>query len=259
MSYNLFRVNTDLFDVNNIVQTVGVVAGKSLLIDTLRDVFREDREFKFVQDAFGFPLLRGELGLSPDAGLNDEEVTRILIGSTFYYNVKFYPSITVKNTSSKYMPVSFNQDWLGIVYRKELVTDAYGNNTMITVPAYNTLVGAWEQDFEVKITTESEIDREELADIVSTVLIGPRRRELQDAGLFIKSLSHGGEAEEPYGNGHLYTTSIRLETRSEFKLHIPISNVVERIGFIVNFGNIETGEYSDALAINSITVLPNLP
>jgi hypothetical protein len=252
MSYLVHRVNTDLFGAFNIVQSVGVVAGKSLIIDTLRDVFREDAEFKYVEDVFGFPKVRGQSDLDAVAGLEDDETTRIFIGSTYRQDIKYYPALSVKNTRTSYTPVSFNQDWMGVVYRKELLADGYGNNVTISTPAYNTLVGAWDQTFEVKVTAESELDREELVDIVSTILIGPKRLELQDAGLFIKTLSTGGEQEEPYGNGYLYTSSITLETRSEWKVHIPIANVMERIGLIVTFGNLETGRTADALTINQV-------
>lgn len=248
-SYQLTPVNTDLFDISGIVQTIGIVAGKSLLIDTLRDVFREDREFKYVEDPFGFPKIPEEVGLASDAGLNDSTTTRIFIGSTYRYDVSFYPCISVKNTSSRYVPVSFNQDWLGIVYRKEQLVDAYGNSTFISTPAYNTLVGAWDQTFEVKITSESEIDREELADIVQTILISTKRHELQDAGLFLKTISTSGESEEPRGNNYLYSVSINLETRSEFKVMVPISDVIERIGLYITFG---TATGAGSLDINEV-------
>lgn len=252
MVYSLHRVNSDIFNQEHVIQTVGVMAGKNILIDLLRDVFRTDREYQYVDDVFGFPKTPSNLGLDADAGIEDEETTRIFIGSTYRYDVKFFPAITVKNTGTRYVPISFNQDWLGVMYRKEVLMDGYGNNTITTTPAYNTLVGAWDQTFEVKITAESEVDREEITDIVQTVLIGSRRLELQDAGLFIKNLNTSGESEEPYGNNYLYSTSITLETRSEWKIHIPISNVVERIGLCVTFGNIDNEEFSDSLAINQL-------
>ena len=252
MTYSLHRVNSDIFSLENIVQTVGVVAGKNILIDTLRDVFRADREYKYVQDVFGFPKTPSNLGLESDAGLDDDETTRIFIGSTYRYDVKFYPALTVKSTGSDYVPISFNQNNSCIMYRKETLMDGYGNTTEISTPAFYTLVGAWDQTFEIKITAESQIDREEITDIVQTVLIGPRRMELQDAGLFIKKIRTGGESEEPYGNNYLYNTVITLETRSEWKVHIPISDVVERIGICATFGNTETEDYLDSLEINGI-------
>jgi hypothetical protein len=254
------RVISDVFNLENVVQQTCMVASKNILIDTLRDIFRRDREYRYVDDVFGFPKTPSNLGLDPTAGLDDEETTRIFIGSSYRYDVKFNPSIIVKNTGNRYKPISFNQDWMGTTHRKELITDGYGNKTIIVVPAAQTLVGSWDQTFEVKIVAESEMDREEIADIVMVSLIGSRRKELEQAGLFIKSLSSGGESEQPYANDYLYTVSISLEIRSEWKILIPISNVIERIVLCVDFNVLDTDPPADALAINEqITLADQLP
>lgn len=246
------KVISDIFNLENVVQQTGMLHSKNILIDTLRDIFRRDREYKYVQDVFGFPKTPGHLGLNPAAGLDDDETTRIFIGSTYRYDVKFHPSIIVKNTGSRYVPISFNQDFLGVLYRKELIMDGYGNQTIISTPAAYTQVGAWDQTFEVKVTAESEVDREEIADIVKVTLMGSRRLELQQAGLFIKTLSSSGEQEEPYANDYLYTVSISLETRSEWKIHIPINDVCERIGLCIHFNTLGGNDGADALTINQL-------
>lgn len=243
------RAITDIFNLENVVQQTGVVHGKNILIDTLRDIFSRDREFKYVADVFGFPKTPSHLGLDPAAGLDDSTTTRIFIGSTYRYDIKFNPSIIVKNTGSRYVPISFNQNLLGIINRKEIITDGYGNSSVIYSPAYHTLVGAWDQTFEVKIIAENEVDREELADIVQVALMGTRRLDLQTAGLFIKSLSTSGENEEPYSNDRLYMMSINLDTRSEWKVHIPINDIVERIGVCLTFNTLG-GSTADGLTIN---------
>ena len=97
-------------------------------------------------------------------------------------------AIIIKNTGSRYIPISFNQNLLGVEYRRERIVDGYGNETLTDIPAYSTIVGAWDQTFEAKIVAESELDREEIADIVEGVLMGSRRIELQNNGLFIKSI-----------------------------------------------------------------------
>lgn len=243
------RVITDIFNLEYVVQQTGMVHGKNLLIDTLRDIFARDREYKYVSDVFGFPKTPYHLGLDPAAGLDDDETTRIFIGSTYRYDIKFNPSIIVKNTGCRYVPISFNQNLLSVINRKEIITDGYGNSSVIYTPAYHTLVGAWDQTFEVKIIAENEMDREELADIVKVTLMGTRRMDLQRAGLFIKTLSTSGESEEKYSNDYLYMVSITLDTRSEWKVHIPISDLLERIGVCLAFKTIDGGA-SDALSIN---------
>ncbi|KKN13223.1 hypothetical protein LCGC14_1008530 [marine sediment metagenome] len=249
MSIVSHRVITDIFNLENVVSDIGMVAGKNILIDSLRNIFAQDREYKYVSDIFGFPKTPTHLNLDPVAGLDDDETTRIFIGSTYRYDIKFNPSIIVKHTGSRYVPISFNQNLLGIINRKEIITDGYGNSSTIYTPAYHTLMGAWDQTFEVKIVAENEIDREEIADIVQVSLMGTRRMDLQQAGLFIKTMSTSGETEEKYSNDYLYMVSISLDTRSEWKVHIPISDIIERIGVCLTFNTIG-GAVADGLTIN---------
>lgn len=244
------RVVSDIFNLESVVQQMGMVATKNVLIDMLRDVFRKDREYAYRDDVFGFPKTPSHLGLDPEAGLDDEETTRIFIGSTYRYDVKFNPSIIVKNTGSTYNPISFNQDFLGVIYKKEALVDGYGNKTIVSTPAFNVLVGAWEQTYEIKVIAESEVDREEIADIVMVSLIGSRRRELEKVGVFIKNIRSGGETEEPYANDYLYTVSINIEVRTEWKIHVPISDTCERIALCLTFNALDTDPPANGLDIN---------
>lgn len=245
------RVISDIFNLENVAQMTGMMHAKSLIIDQLRDVFAQDRQFSYKQDVFGFPLTPSSLGLDPDAGLDDNECTRIFIGSSYRYDVKFNPSIIVRSTGSRYDPISFNQNWTTVTNRKELLVDGYGNQTEIITPAYYNLVGALAQTFEVKVIAESEADREEIADIVQVALIGTRRLELQEAGVFIKTLSTSGETETQYANDVLYMVSINLETRTEWRVRIPISDTCERIGLCLTFRTIN-GDASENLSINQV-------
>ena len=244
-----FNAISDLFKLENIVELGGITYSKNILIDTLRDVFSQDRQYKYVADVYGFPLTPSELGLSSAAGLDNTETTRIYIGPSYRQDVKFNPSLIIRNTGSRYVPVSFNQDMLSVQNRVELLTDEYGNQTQLYAPAYHLRVGAYDQNIECKIIAESQVDREEIADICQTVLMSTRRLDLQNAGLFIKTLSTGGEQEQPYANDYLYSVAINLECRTEFRIKIPISSLCERIGLCLAFGTID-GEISDALSVN---------
>lgn len=244
-----YHVLSDIFNLECIVEQAGMVYTKNIVIDVLRDVFSQDRQYAYKSDVFGFPLTPSLLDKDPSAGLDDTETTRIFIGSSYRYDIKFNPSVIVRNTGSRYSPVSFNQDYLGVVNRIELLTDGYGNQSQIYVPAYHVRVGAWDQTLSVRIIAESEIDREEIADIVQVTLMGTRRQDLQNAGVFVKTLSHSGETETPYANDFLYIVDINLEVRTEWRVQIPISDVCERIGLCLSFGTLN-GEISDALSIN---------
>lgn len=250
MALTSHRVVSDIFNLENVVQQTGIVHGKNLIIDTLREVFRQDREFRYLDDVFGYPKIPSHLGLDPDAGLDDDETTRIFIGSTYRYDIKFNPSISVKNTGTRYVPISFNRDLLGIIYTNERIVDGYGNEAIIRSPSYHTLVGAWDQTIQIQVTTEDEVDREEIADIVMVSLQGSRMLELQREGLFIRSMNTGGEMEQEYANDKLYSISINLDTRSEWKIHIPINDVVERIGICLTLDALDTDPPADGLTIN---------
>ena len=245
-----FNTISDLFNLESVYSDGGIVYSKNIIIDTLRDVFSNDRQYKYIADPFGFPLTPNETGLSPSAGLDDSETTRIFIGSSYRYDIKFNPSIIVRNTGSHYSPVSFNQDYLGVQNRIEILTDSHGNQSQMYAPAYHLRVGAWDpQSIEVKIIAESEIDREEIADIVQVCLMGSRRQDLQNAGLFVKTLSTSGETETSYANDYLYMVSINLECRTEWRIKIPISNICERIGLCLAFSTLD-GTIDDALSVN---------
>jgi len=144
------HVISDIFNLEYIVQQDGMVYTKNVLIDTLRDIFFQDRQFKYVSDVFGFPKTPSHLGLDPAAGLDDDTVTRIFIGGSYRYDIKFNPSIIVRNTGSKYTPISFNQDFLGIINKIQMLTDGYGNQTRINVPTHHVRVGAWDQTYEAR-------------------------------------------------------------------------------------------------------------
>jgi hypothetical protein len=253
MGITNFHAVSDIFNLECVVQQDGMVYTKNVLIDTLRDIFSQDRQFKYVNDVFGFPKTPNHLGLDSDAGLDDEDTTRIFIGGSYRYDVKFNPSIIVRNTGSRYTPVSFNQDFLGTMSRVQVLTDGYGNHTTINTPTHNIRVGAWDQTYEVKIIAENEVDREEIADIVQIALMGSRRQELHNAGVFVKGMSTTGENEVPYANDFLYTVAVNLEIRTEWRIHIPISNICEKIGLCLTFKTLE-GDVADALSVNeSIT------
>jgi len=249
------RVMSDILGLESVVSQSGILFCKNVLIDTLREVFRRDRYYGYRDDSFGFPRTPSHLGLDPDAGIDDEETTRIFIGSTYRYDIKFNPSIIVKNTGTKYTPISFNQDVLGVIYTNERVVDGYGNETIIRSPRFNTLVGAWDHSFEVKVITEDEVDREEIADIIMVALQGSRRLELQHEGVFIRSISTSGEAERAYSNDHLYMVSINLEVRSEWKIHIPINNLMERIAMYITFDSDATDTAANDLTISDVITL----
>lgn len=238
-------VYSNFYSRSDITKHTAISMGKSLLIDALRELFRNDSLYAYRQDEYGWPLLpdhtnlpNEEAGLQIDVDGNpisaSQLSTKILITSTYHQDVKFYPVITVKQTGGKDHPISFNQNAIQIHYRREFIRDSYGNQTEITTPTHYVFGDAWDQTFEIKIVAEDLVDRDQIADIVMIGLKHFKRDELRRAGLFIKDISMGGEVEEENLKSvtkWLYTYTITINTYSEWERSVPIRDVVERINF----------------------------
>jgi hypothetical protein len=238
------RVYSDLFEIADFVRQTAVAQGKNLLIDSLRENFRQDTIYRYSTDAFGFPLTPDLTDLPADIG--EARTTRIFIGDIFRYDKRYLPSITVRQTSTRYYAVSFNQEGT-TKYRVDLVLDGYGNRSLIKVPTHKVYAGGWDQTFEVLIAAEGTEDREELFDLVSSYLIGVARPALTDAGLFIRTVSGGGEREEDWANDKVYMESISVETFSEWRREIPMDNVVEYINFCFEFGLLGSNRFDNVV------------
>lgn len=243
------RVYSDLFGYANFNRQVAVTHSKNLIIDALREYFKNDTFYKYVSDGFGFPMSPNLTNLPPD--VQENRTTRIFIGDIYRFDKRYYPSITVRHTSGRYFPISMNQDVTAKKYRMDLVIDGYGNRSYIKVPTHTIITGAWEQSFEIIITSESVPDREELVDVVSSMFMAVDRQQLYEAGLFIKTSSLGGEREEDWGNGKLYSQSITLDTFSEFRREIPIpsSSLIETIHFCFKYGLFTQNRFSTDIAL----------
>lgn len=280
------QVYSNFFSRNDIVKHVALVQGKNLLIDALREIFVNDSLYPYRQDEFGFPLIPDHTGLpieeggtqldengnlieNPSANLSvDAQLsTKILITSTYRQDVKFYPVITVKQTNIKDHPISFNQNAIQVHHRKEFVRDGYGNQVEIRTPSHFTFGDAWDQSFEVKIIAEDIDDRDHIADIVIFGLKHLKRDELRASGLFIVSITGGGEAEEENAKDvskWLYTYTITVNAYSEWSREVPIRNVIERINFyfdIARTGIRPSGQIDllDNAVPNSATLIAVLP
>jgi len=243
-------VFSDLYNLDHFVQNVGIAAGRTLLIDILRENFARDKEYHYEKDIFGFPKTPSHLNLDPDAGAVDSSTTRLFIGSAYRYDISYLPAIIVRQISSSYHPISFNQNKWVIQYDKQRIVDGYGNVDIISVPSSYTYAGAWDQSFEVKVVSKSLEDVVALADIILVSLQTTYRDTLQQNGLFIKNVSAGGESAENIGsNDPLFSIAITVQTYSEWRREISVSNLVDRLQFCFIFDMLNTDISASGLTI----------
>jgi hypothetical protein len=252
------RVFSDFFANNNIVQNVAVAQPKNLLIQSLRDVFRKDSIFTYRDDEFGFPL-------TPDLSgkpLDTDQSTKILISDIYRYDVKFFPAITIKHNGGSYKPLSFNQEGT-YKYRIDYIENEFGARKKISTPTHKVYAGKWEMNLDVSIYCESSSELQELVDITSLALQYVLWNDLRASGLFIQGLTIGGESSEPYANDYIYAQNISLRCLSEWRVEIPLENVIEKIIFYFDSVRTESGNpdssanstvlrYSDILELTKI-------
>jgi hypothetical protein len=252
------RVFSDFFANNHIIQNVAIVQPKNLLIQSLRDLFRKDSIFTYRDDEYGFPLTPDLTGKP----LDTEESTKILISDIYRYDVKFFPAITIKHDGGSYKPISFNQEGT-YKYRVDYIEDAYGGRRKISTPTHKVYAGRWEINITVGVYCESSSELQELIDIITMGLQYVLWNDLRASGLFIQGLSIGGESSEPYANDYIYSQNVTLRCLSEWRVEIPLENIIEKIMFYFDSVKTETGNgdssansavlrYSDILELTKI-------
>lgn len=244
-------VYSNQYSIDNIVSDTGMLQGRNLLVDYLRTAFARDKEFRYLSDIYGYPKTPSWLGLSENAGLpTDDTSTRLFIGTQYRYDITFLPAITVRTTSSRYHPISFNQNAGVVIYDWSRIIDGYGVETIAKLPSAIQFAGAWDQTFEVKVTSKSLEDTVAIADLVMIALQHTFRLDLQQNGLFIKSMQSGGETTENINNNDpLYHISLSIDAYSEWCREIPVSNLIERIRYCFQADAIPTDVPATGLAI----------
>ena len=248
---NTYR--TDLYAIHNYVQNTNVTHPKEVFIQTLRDFFSQDSYYHYVRDVWGFPKVTDHTNLLNNAGLEDDNTTRIFIGEQYRYDVRYYPSILVRNAGSRNVEIGMSQDISQVIWTNTIFIDGYGNETTIATPAYFQEDGAWEGSITVDIETLSPRSRDELVDLVSILFMNHKRLELQAAGIFVKGTSISSPSESDDRNDKIFKQSVTYEIRTEWRKRIPISNIIDAINICIDFGDLEpkTPQIAPNIRINT--------
>ena len=208
------------------VETTHIDALKTCIIDRLREAFKKDPEYTYVEDE------SGSGGPELDPGRNQ---TQIVITDVYTYDVKLLPAITVRINNSNTYHVSFNQNGsplglnaLGDVTAGysvdpetgELERDANGR----PIPLFYEYAGAWDSTITLEVSAEDTLTREELVTRLSILMIHVLRDEFYENGIFIRNANVAGENEEPYANDYIYKQAVVLDVYSEWTHRLPVSD-----------------------------------
>ena len=221
-------VYSSFYGDNHIVQNSLMVQPKQLMIDLLRREFSTDSEYTYRSDEYGFPLVRDMSGIDADSELT----TKILISDQYRYDMKFFPNMLVSSKGGSYKALSANQNQT-IKYRTDVTEDRYGDRRVLKTPTHRVYSGMWEISLDIQINAESHVETEELADLAAIILQYKVFQELRAGGFILKTLSVGSESSEQYANDFIYSQNISISGVSEWRVEVPIDNLVEKIVFNV--------------------------
>lgn len=227
---------------------------KEVIIGVLKDFFSKDNTFySFRKDEWGFTKTPDHTGLDLDAGLNDNQTTRIFIGEYHRNDVILYPAILVKYNGGTSTPVGINRNQCSVQYKKILYVDGYGNSQEIYRPDTINTVGAWESSISIDILSRSLRASDEITQLVSMCLTDIYFEQLYQAGVVVKPISISGVSTQDDRNDKLFRYTITAPIRTEWLRAIPVDNLVEAINFIIEFDDLSQKYPSPAYNLSIIT------
>ena len=232
-----FLTKSDLYSLHNYVQHTGHAYVKEYIVDSLREFFSQDSYYRYVRDAWGFPLTPSQEDLANDAGINDSTTTRLFIGEFTRQHAQFFPAILVRSGGYRYVPISMSRNKFVVKFDTVKYFDGYGNETIVSTPSALVQNGAWEGQITIDIMARSNRARNELADLCMIFFTDYHFEEFQKAGIVIKPPSVSADSESDDRNDKLYKATISFDVRTEWERSIPVQSTVDAINICMEIGN----------------------
>jgi hypothetical protein len=254
MAINNFFIS-DLPKIYNVVQNSMIVYPKELAIAVLRDHFSDDSYYHFSKDAWGFPNTPDHTDLPSEAGINDNVTTRLFIGENYRDNVTYFPAILIKNSGMKSVPIGLSREEGTVKWGIRTFDDGYGNLSFFKNPESLIFAGAWEGTLSIDIIARSTRTRDELIQEVALCFTDLKFKLMHKAGVLCKPLDVSSPTESDDRNGKLFKQTITIPIRTEWKREIPVSNIVQTINFIIEFGYLEVPE---PIIAQNLTIRTNI-
>lgn len=253
---------SDLNGIHHIVQNTMNLHSKELILFSLRDFFAQDTFYRYVADHYGYPKVVDVTDLPLESGIEDDTTTRLCIQEAFREEPDFYPAIIVKSGSFNSIPISFNRETSGVQWDNLIFQDGYGNIKTFKSPQHFIFAGAWEGAINIDVLARDMRSKDDLIDLISIRFVDIAFNELVKEGLIVLGVSTNGVSETDDRNKKLFKDTVTLKIRTEWRRHIPISNIVEVIGAALEFGQVPDGIPSPNLTVNTeqtlIEILANL-
>lgn len=255
--------NLFLGDINKVfglVQSSMIVYPKEMIIATLKDYFSKDTYYHYVKDEWGFAKVLDHTGLPLGSGVHNTDVTRLFIGESFKESIAQYPSVFVKTTSMKYIPISINRNQGKFNFEDMLFVDGYGNSKQIKYPKEFVTEGIFEGSMSIDVQARSIRERDDISELIAMCLTEVHFKDLEDIGIIVKPLTISSMSESDDRNDKIHKSSITFDVRTEWRRVIPIKTLIESIIFSLEFQDLNNPESVPAqnLTINTQISLEDL-
>lgn len=258
MNNNLYR--SALPKLHDITQSALSLYPKELIIATLRDFFSRDDVYHYAHDQFGFPQTPNQTGLPQSAGYADNLTTRLFIGENYRFDKVYYPAILVRHGGSTSVPISINRETSCVQWDFMVFEDGYGNIKKFPIPIHYILAGAWEGNINIDIKARDLRARDDLVDLVSLLFVDIAFNDLVKSGLIVKGVSSSSPSETGDRSDILFSQTITLQIRSEWRREIPITNILDIINTSIEFGRLDPADSPIAtnLTIHNVQTITEL-
>ncbi len=243
---------SDLHQLYNVVQNTQEAVFKDIFIGLIKDAYKKDSYYHYVEDEFGFAKIVDLKGIPLEGGISDQQTTRIFIGEKFKRTAVFYPQILVATGGAKDFPVSFNMERGTVKNEAIRIVDGYGNEKDYIIPSAFIFAGAWEGSVTFDITTRDILSRDEITSFLMLFIRNIAYPDLLKAGITVKSVSSSGPSEDKDRQQEpLYKKTVTAEVRGEWRREIPVMNILDVISICIEIGNTATGVFAPNLEINT--------
>jgi len=227
---------TDLYGIHHVVQNTHLSYCKELVIAILRDEFRQDSFFHYVEDQWGFPKTPDHTDLPLGAGFDDDSTTRLFIGEKWRHDVVYYPALLITGGSFSSKPIAMNRNKETLRYSATKVVDGYGNARIFTRPSHWVTAGAWNGSINIEVQARDILARDELVSTCKMLFEDIRHDQFIQAGMIIQKVSGGSPSEtEDRQQEKLYKQTMTLDVYTEWRREIPVSNIVDAVNICVDF------------------------
>lgn len=205
-----------------VVQSTHADVAVDIFIQALRECFKNHPLYTYVP--------------REDSQGPDFQLTKIVIVDKYTEDALLLPCLTMSFNSASTKWIQFSQTPFNTVLKPQMNRDGSikRDERGRMIPSHYEYTGAYDGQVSFLISAQDTIEREELCNLLHVLLVENLRDRLYRDGIFIKTVSTGGQSEVPYRNDNIYQATVSADFYSEWRRKIPVGDTLKSIGFNMN-------------------------